>query len=201
MFSDVYGLTQAVLEGRKTMTRRIIDDSDTQAALEELWEDDNVGGTDWKILLEKTARYKVGDIVAIAQSYRDVFLHLEDDAAKAGFMDDLKYNYWPATRTNQISGWVNKMYVASKLMPHQIEVTAVKIERLQDISPSDALSEGVEKWLDGYIIPGLMARNGQHNKCFDTPCQAFAALIDKLSGAGIWEGNPYVLVYNFILIK
>lgn len=57
MFNDKYLLTQAVLDEYKTMTRRIIDDYNMQAALEELWEDDNVGGTDWNIILDKVARW------------------------------------------------------------------------------------------------------------------------------------------------
>lgn len=40
------------------------------------------------------------------------------------------------------------------------------------------------------------AKNG-----FDTPREAFAALIDKVSGKGTWESNPYVWAYEFELMK
>ena len=36
---------------------------------------------------------------------------------------------------------------------------------------------------------------------FFTPRAAFASLIDKVSGKGTWEENPYVFVYSFQLIK
>ena len=36
---------------------------------------------------------------------------------------------------------------------------------------------------------------------FDTPREAFAALIDKVSGKGTWESNPYVWAYEFELMK
>ena len=34
-----------------------------------------------------------------------------------------------------------------------------------------------------------------------TPSKAYAELIDKVSGKGTWESNPYVFVYDFELIK
>lgn len=36
---------------------------------------------------------------------------------------------------------------------------------------------------------------------FNEPRQAFASLIDKVSGKGTWERNQYVFVYEFKLIK
>lgn len=41
---------------------------------------------------------------------------------------------------------------------------------------------------------------GNEDDGFDTPREAFAALIDKVSGKGTWESNPYVFVYEFKLI-
>lgn len=41
---------------------------------------------------------------------------------------------------------------------------------------------------------------GNKDDGFDTPREAFAALIDKVSGKGTWESNPYVFVYEFELI-
>ena len=42
---------------------------------------------------------------------------------------------------------------------------------------------------------------GNKDNGFDTPREAFAALIDKVSGKGTWESNPYVWVYEFELMK
>lgn len=36
---------------------------------------------------------------------------------------------------------------------------------------------------------------------FATAKESFACLIDKMSGKGTWESNPYVWVYDFELIK
>ena len=61
MFSDKHCLTQAVLTGQKTMTRRLLRD--------------NVPLGNWKET-EKHLPYKVGEVVAIAQPYKDIIERL-----------------------------------------------------------------------------------------------------------------------------
>lgn len=95
------------------------------------------------------------------------------------------------------------MFVKSELMPHQIKITNVRIERLQDISDEDCLAEGIQigqcgsadtHFMDVYYIP-----NDIQPYCL--PKDAYAALIDKIGKKGDWERNPYVFVYDFELIK
>ena len=91
------------------------------------------------------------------------------------------------------------MFVDSSLMPHKIRITNVRIERLQDISDEDCLREGVRKVVNENGID--VQYYVDHDACFETPREAFARLIDKVSGKGTWERNPYVFVYDFELIK
>lgn len=112
------------------------------------------------------------------------------------------------TKTKFAPGWKNKMFVRADLMLHHIRITNIKIERLQDISDEDCLREGVELntrqyEYDGtkkYCVCGLGHWRAIGCTDFDTPREAFAALIDKVSGKGTWESNPYVFVYEFELI-
>ena len=87
------------------------------------------------------------------------------------------------------------MFVRADLMPHRIRITDIKVERLQEISDEDCLSEGLVKGLVtyGYRSSGVM-------EAYSTPRNAFAALIDKISGAGTWERNPWVFAYTFMLV-
>lgn len=51
------------------------------------------------------------------------------------------------------------------------------------------------EWVYGYIDhkgTGLW---------FNTPREAFASLIDKVSGCGTWASNPWVMAYEFELVK
>lgn len=226
MFNDKYGLTQAVLEGRKTMTRRVCkydrpnetydivfpvfepndydNDGNIVSPLNYAfgWKNDKGDFTGWNI-----PKYKVGEVVAIAQSYESLGMNPEialNDKDGIGFY----------TKTKFAPGWKNKMFVRADLIPHHIRITNIKIERLQDISDEDCLAEGVVKvthtvptkapqCLISYY-PCLSLKEAADKVgwgiTYSTPQLAFATLIDKVSGKGTWESNPYVFVYEFELI-
>ena len=82
-------------------------------------------------------------------------------------------------------------------MPHRIRITDIKVERLQDISYGDCIKEGVIK--NGSWRPYNFALYG-FKEWFETPVQAFAALIDKVGRKGTWDSNPWVFAYTFELI-
>lgn len=79
-------------------------------------------------------------------------------------------------------------------------ITDIKVERLQDISDEDCMKEGIEEHLKGiqYGFPSNIGYIGQYP--FSNPREAFSALIDKVSGKGTWECNPFVWAYEFELI-
>ena len=95
----------------------------------------------------------------------------------------------------------NKMFVKAELMLHQIRITNIRFQRLQDISDEDCLKEGIIEDCPGvqYSFPTEVGYCGQYP--FDTPRSAYAALIDKVSGKETWEKNPFVIVYDFELVK
>lgn len=169
MFMDKYGLTEAVLKGRKTMTRRIAEKNLVENMDGELCWDGEF----------KKPRYKPGEVVAVAQAYKDALDPLD-------WVNNLIYKNEP--------GWTNKMFVGADLMPHRIFINAVRVERLQDISDEDCRKEGIMQSFDAYYYKGFT----QH---FNSAREAFAALIDKVSGKGTWASNPWVFVYEFELVK
>ena len=192
MFNDKYGLTQAVLDGRKTMTRRISEDQIRNSIFCKSGYESIHG-------YEIKPKYKVGEVVAIAQSYMDVdrFHRKGKNAAYLEYLDSIL----PELKLHP--GWTNKMFVKADLMPRHIEFTDRKVERLQDISDEDCLKEGIyEDSSDDEFPPSIFYEfEGNKDDGFDTPREAFAALIDKVSGKGTWESNPYVWAYEFELMK
>lgn len=217
MFNDKYSLTQAVLDGRKTMMRRICKydrpdeswdivfpvfeskDYDSEGNLISSlygafgWKNKDGDFTGWNNPL-----YKVGEVVAIAQSYMDVdrFHRKGKNAAYLEYLDSIlpELKLYP--------GWGNKMFVKADLMPHHIEITNIKIERLQDISDGDCLKEGIiHAYTDN---DGIKIYHTPHTKrgflSTDIAQQAFAVLIDKVSGKCTWERNPFVFAYEFKLV-
>jgi hypothetical protein len=97
------------------------------------------------------------------------------------------------------------MFVSADMMPHQIRITNVRVERLQDISDEDCLREGIVEYTCNlyeyrgicYSFEGDKTKMGTHK----TPREAFAALIDKVFGKGTFDSNPWVFVYEFELVK
>ena len=102
------------------------------------------------------------------------------------------------------SGFFNKMFVKADLMPHHIRITEVKVERLQDISEADCLKEGIIKYTkDGTVFKYDLSDRFEMFSWQDmkrSPREAFSALIDKVSGKGMFASNPYVFAYEFELI-
>lgn len=134
-FKDSGGLnlTQAVLSGSKTMTRREVPIQVYADAIEYArYESDSIRAKFEYIL--KHSPYKVGDVVAIQQSYSDIG-------------DQVGYRTLQETPLDH-AGWTNKMFVKAELMPHHIRITDVRVEMLQDISDEDCLREGVLAELD-----------------------------------------------------
>ena len=211
MFSDKYGLTKAVLEGRKTMTRRIIKCPRTFRGEWVAGFNIHRSPSDKKIvgfpcmydaderefdMGEILPKYKLGEVVAIAQSYMDVdqFHRKGKNAAYLEYLDSIlpELKLYP--------GWGNKMFVKADLMPHHIKITGIKVERLQDISDEDCLKEGiihVSTFL-GQKIYHTPHVNGSYLST-NVAQEAFAYLIDKVSGKGTWESNPFVFAYEFVL--
>ncbi|WP_278844702.1 hypothetical protein [Alistipes communis] len=189
MFNDRYGLTQAVIEGRKTMAMMLINiksTSDVQVRIFAGYV--QIIGRSGDVCAEKKLSYKVGEVVAVAQRYQDIFDYSNCVNPYAWEDDD------------KPSGWTNKMLTKAELMPHQIRITGIKCERLQDISEEDCMKEGIlgDVEYDKYEVYGLF---GNSDDGFDTPREAFASLIDKVSGRGTWDRNPWVVVYEFELVK
>ncbi|MBO4601611.1 MAG: hypothetical protein J5651_00430 [Salinivirgaceae bacterium] len=188
MFNDRYGLTEAVLQGRKTMTRRVIDGAKLH------WLQMQYGNNtlDWL----RHVPYIPNTNVAVAQSYKTIYCFEPYQRLTE------EYSQWFLRQKGLTGskGWKNKMFVKAEFMPHQIRITDARVERLQDISDEDCMNEGIEEHLKGvqYGYPAVVWC-GQFP--FSTPKAAYAALIDKISGKGTWERNDYVWVYDFELIK
>lgn len=204
MFNDRYGLTQAVLEGRKTQTRRI---AYTAGRWRDIMVRQDLEGVnkgkaclfDDGIFLAKSA-YKLGETIAIAQKYEDLRKDNE-------FYRLCGKNGMPLECIKYEKGCSNKMFVRGDLMPHHIRITNIRVERLQDISEEDCMAEGIRRFGKEYVrFKKEYCYTCQNYAVtdfysFSTPREAYAALIDKISGKGTWESNPWVFVYDFELVK
>lgn len=195
MFNDSYGLTQAVLEGRKTQTRRIVYTQNGVVVFD--GEDFQLKKLDnGQALLTlcnnrfKTARYKIGETIAIAQKYEDLIKNDE-------FYRLCGKNGMPLECIKYEKGCTNKMFVRADLMPHHIRITNIRVERLQDISDEDCLKEGIWTRTGRWYCYDIIKRGMEFYDPYPDPREAYSVLIDRISGKGTWGSNPYVFVYDF----
>lgn len=143
-------------------------------------------------LIPVKPRYNVGEIVAIAQAYKDILETLPEPYRR-------KYDGWISTEISESVGFRNKLYVKPILMPLQIKILGVRAERLQDISDEDCIKEGIEEELNIHNGKQWFTYcNGTHS--FDTPREAYKALINSIDGKDTWDNNPWVWVYDYELI-
>lgn len=199
MFNDKFNLTDLVLFGQKTQTRRIIKLQDERLGYLRGWNLDyefaEFGRAGEEPLLRLLPHYYIGEKVAVAMSYKSIY---ERVVKTWEYAEDYKNKH------KDLAGWNNKMFTNTKLPFAQIKITNIRVERLQDISDEDCMREGIIEHT-AEIIPNYPPYTqyccGISEVFCDTPRQAFAAPINKINGKGTWESNPYVWVYDFELVK
>lgn len=212
-FSERYGMQQGVIARTKTITRR-----ENRKLNHPLV----TGISEWGIDEQGKAyvaitystgltevvypTYQVGEEVAVAQRYEDCWDYYQQLwEAKNDPSDWHTPDAILGDQVNETPGWKNKMFVRADLMPHRIRITDIRVERLQDISESDIVFEGIiMRFGEGqtkpfYTFPKSDIDNPSH--IFLSAREAFAGLIDRISGRGTWQRNPWVFVYEFELIK
>lgn len=93
-------------------------------------------------------------------------------------------------------GYFDGRYRHARFMPRwaariTLEVTGIRVERLQDISDDDAIAEGIE-------------RTGRHWKSYGgagrfyrSPIRSYESLWESINGGGSWAANPLVWVVEF----
>ena len=168
----------ATIEGRKTQTRRIMKP-------QPVYDIDGYPIADWDLLCKP--RYKVGETVYIKEPYRYCSVH------------NICY-IWANECSRTYCDRGTKINLGAITMPAKyarffIEITDVRCERLQDITDSDCVKEGI-------LINDAYDNNVRDKKIFvSSSCYIvkFAEHIDSIYGKKTWESNPYVWVYTYKL--
>lgn len=198
-------MVQALLAGRKTMTRRL---ALTSRRLHEESTPSTYRST-IKILASPWQNVKPGDRIWVRENLkkRDGYIHYAADdqiisweIQRAGSLG----RTWPTTWLQDPRPSIHMPRDASRLT---LVVTGVKVERLQDIGDADAIAEGVEVWRAGWsekeaglaILRGTEAAGATKNGT--TAQRVFYLLWTGLHGAGSWSSNPEVVALTFRVIK
>ena len=168
-------MVKALIDGRKTQTRRIIKPQPEQNVAG-LW----VWPPDW---VKGIKRYGVS---------------VQTD--EAGLIQTLTYD--PARCVGYATGdrlWVREGWRTWVHLP--LIVTDVRVQRLQAISAADAVAEGClmdpEPTEHGDYMPAEIAHEMGGDVGWDSARDWFADLWDSLHGPDAWDANPWVAAISF----
>jgi len=201
-------MVRAILSGRKTQTRRVIRRTKCIGWLiEPGWSDEYVQHPG-NHLIECCPYGSPGDRLWVRETWATVWPDIDREYALEEC--DLEYRAdlppgctdypggWPAgeARGNpDAPKWKPSIHMPRWASRISLDVTGVRIERVQGISKRDAIAEGIrwsEAFPEGYVRPGLY-----HG--FGSAQQAFQSLWDDINAKRgySWQSNPWVWVIEF----
>lgn len=139
--------------------------------------------------------------------FRNLWIQSSNDAENAGVKCDEagQYRWQPGESPCRRRPSIHMPRWASRIL---LEITAVRVERLQDISGSDAAAEGVRVPCDeqGRPLLRLTGRIAPSKFCTKRPPDwdandylrfEYAELWETINGTGSWDANPFVWVIEF----
>ncbi|HCN43718.1 MULTISPECIES: ASCH domain-containing protein [Proteus] len=178
-------MVKAILDGRKTQTRRIVK---------------NVM-LDNGIWLKKPTKTRSGTTTHVLDAPKHNLCPLGKigdrlyvrEAFKAGVCTESTIAYKATHKPSDLEeGWYEEIkWTPSIHMPRRysritLEITNIRVERLNDISNDDAKSEGCWYGRGGGVPDKAL-----------TPSDQFPTLWEEIYGDGSWSSNPWVWVIEF----
>jgi hypothetical protein len=93
--------------------------------------------------------------------------------------------------------WKPSIFMPRKLSRITLEITAVRVERLQEITEEDAVAEGIHAFNAAQITYYHYSPTAAREEHFRTAVDAYRALWDSINGPESWAQNPWVWVLTF----
>jgi hypothetical protein len=214
-------MVRAILEGRKTQTRRVVKKQPPSDCNRHCWFDAPIYG--WTREPEPAGEWhKVSCPYGIPGErlwVRETFITGHNvDAGELLFRDedgnDLPETVWYRAE-NEDFRWMNddgemtdkvpwkpSIYMPRRLARLNLEITDVRVQRLREISHEDAVAEGAVEFETGYVFEGTGMDRAK--LCHNSAEIAFACLWDEINGKRpgcTWDESPWVWVITFRRVK
>jgi hypothetical protein len=196
-------MVRAILEGKKTQTRRIAKMSVCGGRMIEVPADDDAA---WVQKVARNPYGNPGDRLWVREMWQVVSVHEETESWEMPHIRWFEITDWPKKIPKCLPASHSLRYAANKwtedereamdkpypwrspiFMPRwasriTLEITGVRVERLQQISDADALAEGCST---------ADMRNG------DSLASVYTRLWESIHGPGSWDANPWAWVVEF----
>ena len=183
-------MVKAILAGNKTMTRRVIKSKTLDRFINLIWNpNENLS----------LSPYQVGDILWVRETWNCLYVPINN-----------KWHYWHKAG-DEFEDSADEKWRPSIFMPKVaarlfLKVKDIRVERVQDITEEDAISEGIE-WSElskcAFTPPIKLHQKWPISYPFTTAKEAFKNLWDSINskrGYG-WDLNPWVWVVEFSVTK
>lgn len=185
-------MVKAILEGRKTQTRRIVKpqpNGEYCGICTSSFENKNVGkvgfadGDRLEELIKP--KYQISDILWVRETWCYKMAH----NFGSPIPDKSEIFYKADCDIAEIGGWKPSIFMPREAARIFLEVTDVRVERLQEISEKDAMAEGIS-------LPNY-AEQAISDVHYPDPDEIYADLWESINGKGSWDKNPWVWVITF----
>ena len=205
-------MVNAILEGRKTQTRRVVKpqfDADGEpeemcATTSEGWQSAGHSGRWWdacngddqaaincpygkpgdRLWVRETGWEPPETTPKMLRDGADTWpKYLYDASIDQTEHEWCKEHAWKRRPSIFMPRWASRI---------TLEITDVRVERLNDISEKDVMAEGCE-WIDE--VPSLFSFGNEHTS--RSPKNSFRSLWESINGPGSWDENPWVWVVEF----
>lgn len=176
-------MVRALLDGRKSMTRRLkMQRRKTHPSNESY---------DWYEIESPWVRVKPGDRLWLRENWK---AHPGDTGRTRATPAIYRADYKFERMAKAIGGWRSSRFMPRWASRLTLTVTATKIERVQEISEEDARAEGAFECANGWSY-------GDVSLAGSTARGAFYCLWSSLHGPSSWEVNPEVVCISFAAHK
>lgn len=203
-------MIQALLQGRKSQTRRALTD-------QTLWRDDGTVWTgfmgwqpvEWALGNRGAVgkgvlpRYAPGDRLWVKETYAYVgttdpgwllYRATYDECCRAHGFDQ------PVPDASEVA-WKPSIFMPRRLSRLTMLVTDVRVQRLQDISEADAMAEGIAKSPHGNRDQWVDYPEGSSAAGWQDPRHSFRSLWNSINGPDAWAANPWVVAVTFDVVR
>jgi len=184
-------MVQAILDGRKTQTRRAMKP-----------QPESVDHLNHKIiayngspnLILKNLKCPYGnidDVLWVRETWRPTIYSMP-----TGW----PYDYRATAKEDgcpEEGPWKSSIFMPKEACRINLKITDIRVERLNDISENDCIAEGIESWFS-YLFQETRYKDYECEiSDWRNPDSSYRSLWEKINGKGSWQKNPWVWVIEF----
>ncbi|WP_421801785.1 hypothetical protein [Flagellimonas sp.] len=192
-------MVKAILDGRKTQTRRIVKPTKKGSSI--YYSKDNKSMMEYR---EGWGGHKlkpkalIEDVFWVRESFfHNWFEEQLDDYPKYCYKADFPIEYEHDGEKYSVDDfkWKPSIHMPKEACRLFLKVTNVRVERLQGICEKDTIAEGIQPFYSGYLAYG---DKSEEAKLYGVdPKDSFELLWTMINGKKSWKDNPWVWVYDF----